>query len=93
LFYEGGRSLLKGKIMPNNDLNEEKYIEEQLEALDGERSAIQEQYDAGNISEKDYKVLLAKNEYLAAQIKERNQESQDKSREHVHERKRDLFND
>ena len=38
-------------------------------------------------------LLLAKNEYLAAQIKERNQESQDKDREHVHERKRDLFND
>ena len=93
MFYEGGRSLLKGKTMPNNDLNEEKYIEEQLEALDGERSAIQEQYDAGNLSEKDYKIQLAKNEYLAAQITERNQQSQDKSREHVHERKRDFFND
>ena len=84
---------MKGKTMPNNDLNEEKYIEEQLEALDGERSAIQEQYDAGNLSEKDYKVLLAKNEYLAAQIKERNQQSQDRDREHVFERKRDRFND
>lgn len=84
---------MKGKTMPFNDLNEEKYIEEQLEALDGERSAIQEQYDAGNLSEKDYKVLLAKNEYLAAQIKERNQQSQDKDREHVFERKRDRFND
>ena len=46
--------------MPDNDLNEEKYIEGQLEALDGERKAIQEEYDAGNVSEKDYKVLLAK---------------------------------
>ena len=79
--------------MPDNDLNEEKYIEGQLEALEGEREAIQEQYDAGNVSEKEYKVLLAKNEYLAAQIKERNQQSQDKSREQTHERKRDLFND
>lgn len=79
--------------MPDNDLNEEKYIEGQLEALDGERKAIKEQYDEGNISEKDYKVLLAKNEYLIAQIKERNQQSQDKSREQVFERKRDMFND
>ena len=79
--------------MPDNDLNEEKYIEGQLEALDGEHKAIQEQYDEGNISEKEYKVLLAKNEYLVAQIKERNQQSQDKSREQVFERKRDMFND
>lgn len=79
--------------MPDNDLNEEKYIEGQLEALDGERKAIQEQYNEGNICEKDYKVLLAKNEYLVAQIKERNQQSQDKSREQVFERKRDRFND
>ncbi len=79
--------------MPDNDMNEEKYIEGQLEALDGERDAIQEQYDAGNLSEKDYKVLLAKNEYLVAQIKERNQQSQDKSREQIFERKRDRFND
>ncbi len=60
--------------MPDNDLNEEKYIEGQLEALEGEREAIQEQYDAGNVSEKEYKVLLAKNEYLVAQIKERNEQ-------------------
>ncbi len=79
--------------MPNHDLNEDKYIEDQLEALDGERETIQEQYDAGNLCEKDYKIQLAKNEYLAAQITERNQQSQDKSREHVHERKRDFFND
>ena len=79
--------------MPDNDLNEEKYIEGQLEALEGEREAIQEQYDEGSVSEKDYKVLLAKNEYLVAQIKERNQQSQDKSREQVFERQRDRFND
>lgn len=79
--------------MPDNDLNEEKYIEGQLEALEGERKAIQEEYDAGNVSEKDYKVLLAKNEYLTAQIKERNQQSQDKNREQTYERKRDRFND
>ena len=79
--------------MPDNDLNEEKYIEGQLEALEGEREAIQEQYDEGHVSEKDYKVLLAKNEYLVAQIKERNQQSQDKSREQVFERQRDRFND
>lgn len=29
--------------MPDNDLNEEKYIEGQLEALEGERKAIQEE--------------------------------------------------
>ena len=79
--------------MPDNDLSEEKYIEGQLEALEDERKAIQEQYDAGNISEKEYKVLLAKNEYLAAQIKERNQQSQDKERTQAFERKRDMFND
>ncbi len=79
--------------MPDNDLNEEKYIEGQLVALEGEREAIQEQYDEGNVSEKDYKVLLAKNAYLVAQIKERNQQSQDKGREQVFERKRDRFND
>ena len=79
--------------MPDNDLSEEKYIEGQLEALEGEREAIQEQYDEGNVSEKEYKVLLAKNEYLVAQIKERNQQSQDKERVQVHERKRDMFND
>lgn len=83
----------KENAMPDNDLNEEQYIEGQLEALDGERQAIQEQYDAGNLSEKDYKVLLAKNEYLVAQIKERNQQAQDKSREQIFERKRDRFND
>ncbi len=70
--------------MPDNDLSEEKYIEGQLEALEGERKAIQEEYDAGNVSEK---------EYLAAQIKEHNQQSQDKSREQTYERKRDRFND
>lgn len=80
-------------LMPDNDLSEEKYIEGQLEALEDERKAIQEQYDAGNISEKEYKVLLAKNEYLAAQIKERNQQSQDKERTQAFERKRDMFND
>ncbi len=79
--------------MPDNDLNEEKYIEGQLEALEGERKAIQEEYDAGNVSEKDYKVLLAKNEYLVAQIKERNQQNEDKNREQTHERKRERFND
>lgn len=79
--------------MPDNDLSEEKYIEGQLEALEDERKAIQEQYDAGNVSEKEYKVLLAKNEYLAAQIKERNQQSQDKERTQAFERKRDMFND
>lgn len=80
-------------IMPDNDLNEEKYIEGQLEALDGEHKAIKEQYDEGNISEKEYKILLAKNEYLVAQIKERNQQSRDKGREQVFERQRDRFND
>ncbi|MCK5285503.1 MAG: hypothetical protein KAJ86_07970 [Alphaproteobacteria bacterium] len=80
-------------LMPDNDLSEEKYIEGQLEALEDERKAIQEQYDAGNVSEKEYKVLLAKNEYLAAQIKERNQQSQDKERTQAFERKRDMFND
>lgn len=79
--------------MPANDLNENKYIEGQLEALDEERGAIQEQYSAGNLSEKDYKTLLAKNEYLAAQIKERNQEQNDRKREKTYERKRDVFND
>ena len=79
--------------MQDNDLSEEKYIEGQLEALDGEREAIQEQYDEGNVTEKEYKVLLAKNAYLVAQIKERNQQSQDKERTQTHERKRDMFND
>lgn len=79
--------------MPDNDLTSEKYIEGQLEALEGERKAIQEEYDAGNVSEKDYKVLLAKNEYLVAQIKERNQQNEDKNREQTHERKRERFND
>ncbi len=79
--------------MADNDLSEEKYIEGQLEALAGEREAIQEQYDEGNVSEKEYKVLLAKNEYLVAQIKERNQQSQDRQRTQTHERKRDMFND
>ena len=85
--------LREAVLMQDNDLSEEKYIEGQLEALDGEREAIQEQYDEGNISEKEYKVLLAKNEYLVAQIKERNQQSQDKERTQTHERKRDMFND
>ena len=80
-------------IMPDNDLNEEKYIEGQIEALYGEHKAIKEQYDEGNISEKEYKILLAKNEYLVAQIKERNQQSRDKGREQVFERQRDRFND
>jgi len=79
--------------MQDNDLSEEKYIEGQLEALAGEREAIQEQYNEGNVSEKEYKVLLAKNEYLVAQIKERNQQSRDKERTQIHERKRDMFND
>ncbi len=79
--------------MPDNDLNEDKYIEGQLEALDGEREAIQEQYDAGNLSEKEYKTLLSKNEYLVAQIKERNKEQNDRKHEKVHERGRDHFND
>ena len=79
--------------MPDNDLNEDKYIEGQLEALDAERKAIKEQYSEGNISKKDYKTLLAKNEYLAAQIKERNQEQNDRKREKIHERKSDMFND
>ena len=55
------------------DLSEDKYISGQLEALGEERTAIAEQYNAGNISEKEYKILLAKNAYLAAQIKERHQ--------------------
>jgi hypothetical protein len=79
--------------MLDNDLNAEKYISGQIEALAEERQAIQSQYDAGNISEKDYKTLLAKNEFLLAQIKERNQESRDKSRGQVFERKRDMFQD
>ncbi len=83
----------KEKAVPDNDLSDDHYIEGQLEALDDERTAIEENYASGNISEKDYKTLLAKNEYLAAQIKERNQESNDRKREKVHERKRDYFND
>ena len=79
--------------MPVSDLSEDKYISGQLEALGEERTAIAEQYNAGNISEKEYKILLAKNAYLAAQIKERHQEHQDKGREQVFERKRDIFND
>jgi len=79
--------------MPDNDLNEDKYITKQLEALDGEREAIEEQHDAGSISKKEYKTLLAKNAYLVAQIKERNQQSRDKGREQTFERKRDMFND
>ncbi len=79
--------------MLDNDLDAEKYISGQIEALAEERQAIQNQYDAGNISEKDYKTLLAKNEFLLAQIKERNQESRDKSRGQVFERKRDMFQD
>ena len=79
--------------MPNNDLNEDKYIEGQLEALGDERQAIEEKYNEGELSDKDYKTLLAKNEYLAAQIKERNQENVDRKREKTHERKRDVFND
>ena len=79
--------------MQDNDLSEEKYITKQLEALDGERDAIEEEYDAGILSDKEYKTLLAKNAFLIAQIKERNQQSQDKERTQVHERKRDMFND
>lgn len=79
--------------MLEGDMSDDQYIEGQLEALEGEREAIEEQYNEGNISEKDYKTLLAKNEYLAAQIIERNQESHDRKREKSHERKRDYFND
>ncbi len=79
--------------MPIDDLNDDKYIEGQMEALAEERQAIQEQFDAGNISEKDYKTLLAKNEYLAAQIKERNQQQNDRKNEKTYERKREFFND
>lgn len=79
--------------MPDHDMSDEKYIEGQLAALDTEREAIEEQYKAGNISEKESKVLLAKNKYLVAQLKERNLQSQDKAQEKVFERKRDRFND
>ena len=79
--------------MPNNDLNEDKYIEGQLEALDGERQAIEDKYNDGELSDKDYKTLLAKNDYLASQITERNQENVDRKRQKTHERKRDVFND
>jgi len=79
--------------MPFNDFDEDHYIAGQMEALSEERQAIQEQYNAGNISEKDYKTLLAKNDYLAAQIKERNQEQNDRRSEKTYERKRDYFND
>ena len=79
--------------MLDKDFISEKYIAGQLEALAEERKAINEQYQRGNLLEKDYKVLLAKNEYLVAQIKEREKQNQDKSQERVFERKRDMFND
>jgi len=79
--------------MSIEDQSEEHYITQQLEAIDKERETIEKQYDSGMISEKEQQTLLAKNEYLRAQVVERNQENFDKKQEQSHERNRDFFND
>ena len=79
--------------MSIEDQSEEQYITQQLEAIDKERETIEKQYDSGMISEKEQQTLLAKNEYLRAQVVERNQENFDKKQEQSHERNRDFFND
>lgn len=58
-----------------------KHIEKRVEALQEQRDQIDEEYSKGNLSEKDYKEALAKNDYLMAEIKERAIQEQDRSKD------------
>ncbi len=80
--------------MPASDpLSDTAYITEQLDALRQERDALTEQYNNGSLAQNDYKVLMAKNAFLEAQLIEENQQKIDQNKEQVFERRRDLFND
>ena len=68
-------------------------LSSRMRDLRQERDALTEQYNNGSLAQNDYKVLMAKNAFLEAQLIEENQQKIDQNKEQVFERRRDLFND
>ena len=73
--------------------DEHKHIAQRLETLEAQRKHIEDGYGQGHLSEQDYKKELAKNDYLVAEIKERNAQDQEKTLKQEKGRGLDLFGD
>lgn len=71
----------------------EQYITERLTALKAERDALEAQYEAGSLSRQDYERECAKNDFLVAEITERNAQSFDQEQEQAHGRNAEWLGD
>ena len=75
------------------DLDREKYIRQRIESLEEQREGIEERYADGSLSEDEYKKEIAQNDYLMAEIRERNDQEFDREQTNVYRREIDLFRD
>lgn len=71
----------------------DQFIVERLTALRSERKALDAQYQAGSLSKQDYEREIAKNDFLVAEITERNAQSYDQEQERPIGRKSDWLSD
>lgn len=78
--------------MPELDQDPEQQIEEQLKAMQEEREALQEDFDSGNISEREYKKAMSNLNFREAQLRERNQQTIDRTQQTL-TRDHDTFSD
>lgn len=69
------------------------YIVQRLEALEAERQLLDEKFQSGALSKQDYERECAKNDFLVAEIKERNNQEYDQDRERIAGRESDFFDD
>lgn len=75
------------------DLDREKYIRQRIEALEEQRQGIEDRYAEGSMSEDQYKEELSKNDYLMAEIRERNDQEFDREQTNVYRREIGFFRD
>jgi hypothetical protein len=73
--------------------DKDSYIVQRLEALETERQILDEKYNSGALSKQDYERECAKNNFLIAEIKERNNQDYEQNRDRTSGRESDFFDD
>lgn len=72
---------------------EQQRIAEQVKAIDEEIEVYTLSHSEGSISDKDYKLAVAKLKFQRAQVQERNAVTYEKEQQRAYERERDNFSD
>lgn len=71
--------------------NKNAFIEQRLKALQNERQALDDQYQSGSLSKKDYEREVAKHDFLVAELTERNAKDYDQEKTQSYGRDTDFF--